>query len=371
MIARFESPSYTSTYDSGGLAQCRAGRHFFCIPLWAWHDGALLVESLWKSSFVCLEDFSCIELLFPEHLPLSCRGTAYLMYRHIKGYHLYFYLLYLALTCPITKPYSNNYTCENWMFSPYKHKRLAPQMLGSYWLNYWKDSVLVNVLHLKREYSTYDEKNSLHRSTRKREATVTAKPLFINETSLLILPREHLLFSKSTPSLLKALSSSAPNIYMNINTVPIVTNVSWRRFWPLPVCDLGMFLSLRSGVCATLEKMGARVQHNFSFHTDFGYMASCCKWDVEWPQCKSLHIKQDFNVCKMSNFPTRRAFSTRRRNADDQEIADLNLPASTGLLYQETYILYWLIGRRSVSDCLSTTCPKLPVWRGCGYFCVW
>lgn len=89
-----------------------------------------------------------------------------------------------------------------------------------------------------------------------------------------------------------------------------------------------MQVSLPSGVCQTLEKMGATmVLSDSGFDMAWGYMAYCCNLDVDWLQCTSSSSTHDFSVGEASEVPTRSASLTCPRNAGVEPVGDRNLLA--------------------------------------------
>lgn len=92
--------------------------------------------------------------------------------------------------------------------------------------------------------------------------------------------------------------------------------------WP-SIWDYGMLVSLLSGVCELLEKMGVMaVLHDPGFDMSLGYMAYCRSRDVDLMRCTLLWLPYDINMGKMSDVLCCSASSTRCHNADGERIED-------------------------------------------------
>lgn len=117
------------------------------------------------------------------------------------------------------------------------------------------------------------------------------------------------------------------------------------RIW-----DFGKLVSLTSGVCETLEKMGIMmVLRNYGFNMALGYVTYCRSRDVVWPRCTSYWFPYDFSVGEVSDVPSRRSPSTLRRNADCKPIGDRILPASVVTFNQGTSLRYQIFRRGTLA----------------------
>lgn len=90
------------------------------------------------------------------------------------------------------------------------------------------------------------------------------------------------------------------------------------RIW-----DFGMLVSLRPGVCESLEEREAmKVWGNPGFDMPLSYMACC-----HWQRRTSSLFSYESNTDKMSEVQLRRLSLTHRRTPDDRAIGD---PILTG-----------------------------------------
>lgn len=77
-----------------------------------------------------------------------------------------------------------------------------------------------------------------------------------------------------------------------------------------------MLLSLPSGVRETLEEMGVMAfLHDSGFDMALSFMEYCRSRDVNFPQCASSWIPNDYSMCEVSNFLSRSVSSTHCRSA--------------------------------------------------------
>lgn len=95
------------------------------------------------------------------------------------------------------------------------------------------------------------------------------------------------------------------------------------------VWDSGMLVLLLSGVCETLDKMGAvTVQPDYGFDMSLGYMLYCSSCDVNGLRCTSLQIPYNFKMGELSDVPQRSTSPTCCHNINGSPINDVIVPAS-------------------------------------------
>lgn len=85
----------------------------------------------------------------------------------------------------------------------------------------------------------------------------------------------------------------------------------------------GMWVSLPSGACKTLERMGGiGILHASALHMSLYFMTYCSSCDVYWQCCKNSWFSFNYNTCDFSDVPLCRAFSTCLLIADAELIDD-------------------------------------------------